>query len=141
MFLDFRTFPCGSSFTELLFVQTQWVPAPRTQTSAAACRLNVYCCCQLSWGIAAIQSLERSALKEIICLSCCGQKKTIIQTFSGCSLSMTHAKNQNFFCKLKITGKVDVQGVFIRARSVLACSPLSSGNTWMPDPAEQVGMH
>lgn len=54
---------------------------------------------------------------------------------------MTHAKNQNFFCKLKIKGKVDVQGVFIRARSVLACSPLSSGNTWMPDPAEQVGMH
>lgn len=90
------------------------------------------------------QPLESSALKEIIWFSCCGQRKTVIQTFiSGKqwikNLSMSHAENQCFFRRSSIEGitrKMCVQGMLIWAWSVPSHSPASHGNTHLPDPAE-----
>lgn len=39
--VDAGTFSCGSALPDLLFVQTQWVPAPGAQTSAAWCKGNL----------------------------------------------------------------------------------------------------
>lgn len=86
------------------------------------------------------QPLESSALKEIIWFSCCGQRKTVIQTFIRGkqwvkNLSMSRAENQYFFHRLGegITRKMGIHSMLIWAWCVPVHSPAFHANTHLPE--------